>query len=295
MCDQMNVLVSVVIPTFNRSSSLQRAIQSVISQTYTYWELIVVDNSSTDDTLDMLNKFQDIDITIISVENNGVIGYSRNVGINNAKGKYVAFLDSDDWWEKDKLSKSVFMLETNKVDVVYHDCAIVSNNSKSQSSCRVLSEIILNDLVINGNALITSSVVVLKKAVIDVGCFSEVAEVIGWEDYHLWLKLANNNCKFYKIVDNLGSCWKGDDNFDNPERVLLNLVEIEKYFSLNYGSIVQSNSIWWFSYTRGRSYIHLNKVNNAKKMFWSVIFSSSPFEYKMKSLYFLFYVQFMMR
>ena len=96
---------SVIIPTYNCADFLKRALSSVFIQTYQNFEVIVVDNSSTDNTEDVLNSFDDKKLTVKKVNNNGIIAHSRNKGIENAKGKWVAFLDSDDIWKPEKLEK----------------------------------------------------------------------------------------------------------------------------------------------------------------------------------------------
>ena len=283
----MNTLISVIIPTFNRASTLKKAIESVIKQTYSDWEVILVDNSSTDDTLEILEEFNNINIKLLTVNNNGVIGYSRNVGIEHSSGKYIAFLDSDDWWDCEKLSESVLLLESGNIDVVYHNCQIISDQSRGDTHCRRLSKEVFSDLIINGNTLVTSSVVVLKSAIIDLGCFSEDKEVIGWEDYHLWIRLAEANFQFGLIKKSLGFYRKGEDNFDTPQRALLNLIEIEKYFYHKHPSVVQLKYIWWIDYARGRVHMVSDNKNNGNKFFLNVVINKSPLEYKIKALYFL--------
>ena len=103
MKDNTTPLVSVVIPTYNHARYLRRALQSVIDQTYTNWEVIVIDNYSKDSTDGVMASFTDPRIVYLKIHNNGVIAASRNVGIRKAKGDWIAFLDSDDFWTADKL------------------------------------------------------------------------------------------------------------------------------------------------------------------------------------------------
>ena len=286
----MNSLISVIIPTFNRAESLKKAIESVLSQSYEDWELIIVDNSSNDNTQLLVKDYENEKVKFITVENKGIIAYSRNIGIDNAKGKYVAFLDSDDWWESQKLEKAIKSLINNKADIAYHDCNLLSSLSKSKTNCRSLKNNTLNDLAINGNAVVTSSVVVLKERLKDVGGFDESIEIVGWEDYHLWLKLALRSNKFCKLSGVLASCWAGEDNFDNPKRILLNLIEIEKYFIKDLSEIIQISRVWWIPYTAGKAYLNLGSLSEAKKSLNEVVFNSSPLTYKLKSMYYLMLV-----
>jgi glycosyltransferase involved in cell wall biosynthesis len=96
-------LVSIVLPTFNRAALLGETIQSVLNQTYQNWELLIIDDGSTDDTREEVAKLNDQRIKYFSIEHSGIIGRARNVGVSRASGDYIAFLDSDDIWEIDKL------------------------------------------------------------------------------------------------------------------------------------------------------------------------------------------------
>ena len=119
--------ISIIIPTFNRKNELIRAINSVLKQTYTFWELLIVDNHSSDGTLNYINSIDDNRIRFLSINNNGVIASSRNLGIRQSTGEYIAFLDSDDWWKEDKLEKSIAYLERG-YDFIYHSMEITSSS-----------------------------------------------------------------------------------------------------------------------------------------------------------------------
>ena len=99
----MNPLVSIIIPTYNRANDLKRALQSVFDQTFTDWEILVVDNHSIDETDSLIKSFNDPKIKLLKIHNEGVIAKSRNLGFKHALGEYIAFLDSDDWWKPKKL------------------------------------------------------------------------------------------------------------------------------------------------------------------------------------------------
>ena len=123
----MSTLVSVIIPTFNRSYCIKKAIDSVLSQTFKDFELIIIDNYSTDETEEIISGYKNEKIIYEKFNNNGVIASSRNRGINLSKSKYIAFLDSDDWWKKNKLKLSIQFLE-NGYDFVCHGLEIIRTN-----------------------------------------------------------------------------------------------------------------------------------------------------------------------
>jgi glycosyltransferase involved in cell wall biosynthesis len=108
--------VSVIIPTYNRSELVERAVKSVLCQTYTDYEIIVVDDGSTDDTRFNLQSYP---VRYIRQNNSGSAS-ARNRGIRESKGKYIAFLDSDDWFLPDKLARQVEVMEGNPDCVLSH-------------------------------------------------------------------------------------------------------------------------------------------------------------------------------
>ena len=99
----MQELVSIIVPTYNRGHLIGETIQSVIDQSYKNWELIIVDDGSKDNTKERIEGFNDDRLRYYFIEHCGIIGAVRNRGMNNARGEYIAFLDSDDLWQPDKL------------------------------------------------------------------------------------------------------------------------------------------------------------------------------------------------
>lgn len=110
-------LISVIIPNYNYANYLGDAIESVLNQTYKNFEIFVVDNESSDDSLKVASKYQDF-ITVIRKKHGGVSS-ARNVGISHAKGSYICFLDSDDTWVGDKLELQIRLALSSQADIVY--------------------------------------------------------------------------------------------------------------------------------------------------------------------------------
>ena len=110
--------ISIVMPSFNSSRFIHKSIESVISQTYKNWELLIVDDCSTDDTYDIAKEYERNDnrIKVFRNDTNRGAAFSRNIAIKNSSGDYIAFLDSDDKWHESKLEKQInFMLDNNYV------------------------------------------------------------------------------------------------------------------------------------------------------------------------------------
>jgi glycosyltransferase involved in cell wall biosynthesis len=109
----MKDLVSIIMPSYNTAAYIKDSIQSVIDQSYTNWELIIVDDCSSDDTDEVLAEIHDKRIRIFKNEKNSGAALSRNKALREANGKWIAFLDSDDLWESDKLEKQISFMENN--------------------------------------------------------------------------------------------------------------------------------------------------------------------------------------
>ena len=116
-------LVSVIIPTYNRSSFLKEAIQSVLNQSYNNFEIIVIDDGSEDETEKVIQSFNDSRIKYLKREHTGSPAFIRNQGMKIAKGEYIAFLDSDDLWFPHKLKMQinsfVFIIRTIKTCLLF--------------------------------------------------------------------------------------------------------------------------------------------------------------------------------
>lgn len=199
-----NPAVSVIIPTYNHAQFLRAAIQSVVDQTFPDWEAVIVNNYSEDETVEIVESFNDLRIRLVNFRNHGVIAASRNHGISLATGKMIAFLDSDDVWYPEKLQRCMDALG-EQADVVCHAEAWVRENAPPrvvkygpQSRTRYLS------LLYDGNCLSTSAIVVRKSALDRVGGFSEDPQMVTAEDYELWLRLAKEGCSFVLIEEVLG-------------------------------------------------------------------------------------------
>ena len=204
---EIDILISVVIPTYNRADFLQAALNSVLCQTYQNWEIIVVDNNSIDDTEKIVTSFNNDKIKLIKVNNYSVIGYSRNVGIKQSKGDWVAFLDSDDIWYPKKLERIVAVIKNMNIDVVCHDEMLVNTlmNYKKILRHGSCAKNLHEDLVLSGNCLSLSAASVRREFIIKQNIyFSELNDHIAIEDYIFWLQLASVKAIFKFIHEILG-------------------------------------------------------------------------------------------
>jgi glycosyltransferase involved in cell wall biosynthesis len=182
--------VSVVIPTFNSSAMVKEAIQSVLSQTYRDFEVVVIDDGSTDNTEAVVRGFGE-PVRYFKQKNQGVSA-ARNAGIQQSLGEYIAFLDSDDLWLPEKLAEEIPALDDDpKIGLVYCDWSVTSGDAVLQSSylkdLPAASGYVFDDLIQSG-FILTSGVVVRRACLDNVGDFDKSLAIA--QDYDLWLRIS---------------------------------------------------------------------------------------------------------
>lgn len=192
----MSVHFSIVIPVFNASGSLEESLQSVASQSYPGWEVIIVDDGSTDESPAIIEKWKDehpgVAVRVITQENRG-LGAARNRGIAAARHPWVAFLDADDLWEPERLQKLSAHIARSRAEVYYHPVKTFGLGGKKLRKGYPVSS--LRDLLTRGNPLLPSATVVSRETLKDFP-FSENHQHHGAEDFHLWLRLLKAGKKF---------------------------------------------------------------------------------------------------
>ena len=196
-------LISIVLPTYNRAYILPEAVRSVLEQTYSTWELIIVDDGSTDDTREVIERFADLRIRYIKHETNKGLAASRNTGITNARGAYIANLDSDDTWLPQKLEKEIFVFNNKnpQPDIVYSAYErTLANGRTVQLPPETVSpkEGDLQKVFLASN-IISMQMALIKRGVFETyGMFDETIE--SMQDWELWLRLAPH-CKFTYVPE----------------------------------------------------------------------------------------------
>jgi glycosyltransferase involved in cell wall biosynthesis len=205
----MSPTFSVIIPTYNQAEYLRIALKSVLDQTCPDFEVIIVNNYSTDHTLDVVDQINDQRFRVINFRNNGVIGAGRNTGIRESTGEYVAFLDSDDTWHRTKLERiAQTIVQDPDLGLICHDQTLFRNGRIVGRSHYGPPEAFQGDmydyLLLGIDGPSTSATVVSRRYLDDVGGFSEDSQHITVEDYDLWLKLAQV-CRFRFLRDILGT------------------------------------------------------------------------------------------
>ena len=196
--------VSVVIPTYNHAKLLKKALDSVMAQTFKEWEAIVVNNFSSDDTIEVVNSFADPRIKILNFSNNGVIAASRNHGLKEANGDFIAFLDSDDVWYPNKLQKCVEQSSAGYQFICHGELWINSDLTQRPVMYGPASNATYKRLLFKGNCISTSTTFSAKSLINSVQGFDENPKIITTEDYDLWLRLAAKKPQTIFIPEVLG-------------------------------------------------------------------------------------------
>jgi len=199
-------MVSIIVPVYNAERYIEETIESVISQTYGNWELLVVDDCSTDNSISIINRYVEKhdNIFLINSEcNSGGPATPRNIGIKRSAGEYIAFLDADDVWLDIKLEKQLLDFKNNNVDIVSSNASYIDQNGNNVKP--VDNELIHYLFKLLGvrdrrkifymNFININSAVIKRKA-IDV-VFNTDNSFIAIEDWLFWIENLNNNKKNY--------------------------------------------------------------------------------------------------
>lgn len=184
-------LVSIVMPTYNRGNVIHKAINSVINQSYSNWELIIIDDGSTDNTKEVVRYYLEKDLRIKFVSNslNKGANACRNQGATLANGKYLAFIDSDNQWYKDKLIKQLEIIEDSSlnIDFVYSKEEVIDEKFVTIVPRRAYSMEELRKVLPLKNVVDTSTVLMKKAIFFSVGGFDE--NMPRFQDWELFFRI----------------------------------------------------------------------------------------------------------
>ncbi|EMK04018.1 MULTISPECIES: glycosyltransferase family 2 protein [Leptospira] len=247
----MNPFVSVVIPTYNHADFLKLSLASVINQTYSNWEVIIIDNHSNDNTDEVVSSFGNSKVRLAKIKNNGVISVSRNLGIKEAKGDWISFLDSDDLWFPNKLERVVFEIQKleNQIDVLCNDEYMVHLNQKKKITLNYgpFEDDFYRKMLFYGNRLSTSATTVRKKFLEEKKLlFNENQEFVTVEDYDFWLRLAKENARFLFIPEVLGEYAIHNSNQSAAlERHLNHLENLVRYHIFHIQEFEKNKNKLW--------------------------------------------------
>jgi glycosyltransferase involved in cell wall biosynthesis len=284
-------IISVIIPTYNRARFLERAINSVLKQTYQNFELIIVDDCSTDDTESIIKNFIDERIVYIKLKkNSGSSVLTRNKGIKVAKGEYVAFLDSDDEWISEKLQKQIELFtESNNFNLGFVSCNAIYIYEKEN---RILNRIIQRPKdvfkkLLEANFIPSASSVLIKKEVFNtIGLFDR--KIKGVQDWDMWIRISQKYA-FDFVPESLLKYYIHNSNITN-ELSLKTQMRASAVILQKYREYYELNSFIYSIRIRddGIKYLLFGKNKIGRKYFLDSIYKN-PFNFRS---YFYFFLSF---
>ncbi|MBU1087438.1 MAG: glycosyltransferase [Candidatus Omnitrophica bacterium] len=276
--------VSIVLPTYNRAGLISRAVKSILEQTYSDFELIVIDDCSTDATAPIISGFNDPRIKYIFLSKHNGAAFARNEGLKIAFGEFIAFADSDDVWLKEKLEKQVKVLKNAPDDlgVVYSAVWKVQSKRKVFFPDRSLGLKRSGDIYKNllfGNFL-TIHVLLRSTCLRRLGMFDEKLPCL--QDWELWLRLAKKYKVFY-INQPLVLVYRTPDAISEKSNDFNEALErIIKKFSKEF--LLYPKLLAKYYYILGRGFYKNNNKAKSRK-YLEMALDLSPFDLK-----YMFYV-----
>lgn len=194
-----NPLVSIIMPAYNAERFIGESIESVINQTYKNWELLVINDFSNDSTKDIIEDYckKDKRIKLLEQEKNKGVVKARNRGINESKGKYIAFLDSDDLWKNNKLEIQIRYMEANRIYMTYTGYSYISESGNFIKEIYIPKKLNYKQ-ALKGNQIGCLTVVINKSK---IGNFE--MPNLKHEDYATWLSILKNDIVAHGILENL--------------------------------------------------------------------------------------------
>ena len=204
----MSPTFSVLITSYNSADTIERCLKSVLSQVFLDFEVIVVDDGSSDKSVSLIKKFEDPRIRLVSLRrNSGGPALPRNTALDLAKGTWVCFLDSDDWWSPLKLS-TINSFSSPSIDVLCHNENRVDREERKIGTAIYgpCNPMFYQTMLVSGNRLSTSATTVRRSFINDFDLrFDEAKGIRIVEDFDFWLKLAREGAKFRFVDEVLGN------------------------------------------------------------------------------------------
>jgi teichuronic acid biosynthesis glycosyltransferase TuaG len=276
--------VSIIIPTYNSEKFINRTIQSVIDQTYKDWELIIVDDLSKDKTREILNEWKKKDERIHLIfldKNSGGPAHPKNVAISETHGKYIAYLDHDDEWMKDKLEKQINVLEKDpKIGFISCEADMLDKNGKLlyTTTTSIVPDSGVFPAILSTNFFTSNSSLVIPKKVIDeVGGRDENPEIGPSEDREYELRIAAAGYKFYVVHEVLIKYYSHDGSpYTRPYYSNSSLKYISYYKKYNLEYILYEDFV--------KEFIRLDDTQNSKK-YCKLLISKKPYYIRYDLIY----------
>lgn len=236
-----NPMISVVMPVYNAEKFLEEAIQSILTQTYKDFEFIIINDGSSDKSLEIIKKYRESDerIILVSRENKGLV-FSLNEGIKKAKGNYIARMDADDISLPKRFEKQIKFLEKENIDICGSHYFIIDKNNKYISARVVSTEIDFNKIILTRSVPFAHGSVMFKKDFyINNNLKYGLTSYFKAEDYALWQQFSLNNARISNVDEFLFKYRNLDNTLSKQNINYTHSLELsKKYIFINYDHLI---------------------------------------------------------
>lgn len=236
-------LISIIMAAYNAEATIKQAIESVLAQTYSNFELIVINDCSSDRTEEYVRLFNDNRIKLIANDHNSGVSLTRHAGVMAASGEWIAILDSDDMWTPDKLEKQVDLQNKTGAEVLYTGSAFIRSDGSPIDWVLQVPEVLDYKTLLKQNLLSNSSSLVKKSLFLA----NEVMEDGAHEDFACWLKILRSGIKAYGV---------------NEPLLIYRLTPTSKS-----GNKIHAAKMNWKTYR----FVGLNPITSAYYMLWYTV------------------------
>ena len=241
-------LVSIITPAYNAAAYIAETIESVLAQTYTNWEMLIVNDCSKDNTAEIVQSYaaKDKRIKLINLEQNSGAAAARNTAIQNANGRYIAFLDSDDLWKKEKLQKQIEFMQKNGYAFTFTSYEHFKETKENIQNHVQIPKSLNYNQALKGNQIGCLTVMLDRKQISNIHFTTQ-----KHEDYILWLNILKQGITAYGIQESLALYITGNSKSISGNKVQSALWTWKVYRDNQKLSVVKSMYYFWLYVLNG--------------------------------------------